>query len=49
MPRDGAIDYGDLVGKLDVLVVECAKCGPHASLFGAPRPSDHRRMASLGR
>ena len=26
MPRD-AIILGDLVGKLDVLVVECAKCG----------------------
>jgi hypothetical protein len=27
MPRDGAIVFGDLVGKLDVLVVECPKCG----------------------
>jgi len=27
MPRDGAITFGDLVGKLDLLVVECAKCG----------------------
>jgi hypothetical protein len=27
MPRDGAIIFGDLVGKLDVLVVECEKCG----------------------
>jgi hypothetical protein len=27
MPRDGAITFGDLVGKLDVLVVDCPKCG----------------------
>ena len=27
MPRDGAIIFGDLVGKLDVLRVECSKCG----------------------
>jgi hypothetical protein len=27
MPRDGAIIFGDLIGKLDVLRVECAKCG----------------------
>ena len=27
MPRDGAIIFGDLVGKLDALNVECHKCG----------------------
>jgi hypothetical protein len=27
MPRGGAITFGDLIGKLDVLRVECAKCG----------------------
>jgi hypothetical protein len=27
MPRDGAIIFSDLVGKLDMLHVECAKCG----------------------
>jgi hypothetical protein len=27
MPRDGAIIFGDLVGKLDVLNVACEKCG----------------------
>jgi hypothetical protein len=27
MPREGAIIFRDLVGKLDVLDVECAKCG----------------------
>ena len=28
MPRDGAITFRDQVGKLDVLNVECDKCGP---------------------
>jgi len=27
MPRDGAIIFGDLIGKLDVLPIECPKCG----------------------
>jgi hypothetical protein len=27
MPRDGAIILGDLIGKLDVLRIDCAKCG----------------------
>ena len=27
MPRDGAIIFGDLAGKLAVLVVTCDKCG----------------------
>jgi hypothetical protein len=27
MPQDGAIIFGDLIGKLDTLRVECAKCG----------------------
>ena len=27
MPRDGAIIFSDLVGKLDVLRVSCEKCG----------------------
>jgi hypothetical protein len=27
MPRDGAIIFTDLVGKLDVLEVACDKCG----------------------
>ena len=27
MPREGAIIFRDLVGKLEVLNVECAKCG----------------------
>jgi len=27
VPRDGAIIFGDLIGKLGVLRIECAKCG----------------------
>jgi hypothetical protein len=27
MPRDGAIIFSDLIGKLDVLRVRCEKCG----------------------
>jgi hypothetical protein len=27
MPREGAIIFRDLIGKLDVLTVECDKCG----------------------
>lgn len=27
MPRDGAIIFSDLIGKLDVLRVACSKCG----------------------
>ena len=27
MPRDGAIIFGDLIGKLDVLRIECIECG----------------------
>ena len=29
MPRDGAIIFSDLIGKLDVLRVTCEKCGRH--------------------
>jgi hypothetical protein len=28
MPRDGAIIFSDLIGKLDVLRVSCSQCGP---------------------
>jgi hypothetical protein len=27
MPQDGAIIFSDLIGKLDMLRIECAKCG----------------------
>jgi len=37
MPRDGAIIFRDLIGKLDVLPIECAKCGrAYHVRFGAP-------------
>jgi hypothetical protein len=36
MPRDGAIIFGDLIGKLDVLVVACEKCGRSGRLFDPP-------------
>ena len=29
MPRDGAITIRDLVGKLEVLHLDCDKCGRH--------------------
>jgi hypothetical protein len=31
MPHDGAIIFGDLIGKLDVLHVACGKCGRKAT------------------
>ena len=31
MPRDGAIIFNDLIGKLDVLRVACEKCGRDGS------------------
>jgi len=27
MPRNGSITFGDLIGKLDTVLVECEKCG----------------------
>ena len=27
MPRDGAIIFSDLIGKIDLLRIECARCG----------------------
>jgi hypothetical protein len=31
MPHDGAIIFSDLIGKLDVLRIECPKCGRSGS------------------
>jgi hypothetical protein len=40
MPRDGAIIFADLIGKLDLLRVACDKCGkaggPHSATYGTP-------------
>ena len=38
MPRDGAIVFGDLVAKLDVLNVECTKCGRYSRYTSACAP-----------
>ena len=37
MPREGGVIFSDLIGKLDLLRVECAKCGR----------SGHYRLADL--
>jgi hypothetical protein len=37
MPRDGAIIFGDLYGRLDILRVSCGQCGlPAHVLILAP-------------
>ena len=41
MPRDGAILFGDLIGKLDVLRVSCDKCGRDGS-YGLAKLIDKR-------
>ncbi len=38
MPRDGAIVFGDPVAKLDVLNVECTKCGRFGRYTSACAP-----------
>jgi hypothetical protein len=42
MPREGTIIFRDLVVKLDVLNVECVKCGPRG------RHHLHRLIARYG-
>jgi hypothetical protein len=41
MPRDGAIIFSDLIGKLDVLRVSCDKCG-RDGCYGLSRLIDKR-------
>ena len=41
MPRDGAIIFSDLIGKLDVLRVFCQKCG-HDRCYGLNRLIEKR-------
>jgi len=36
MPRDGAIIFGDLIGKLDMLRVECRNAGAQAGTGTTP-------------
>ena len=47
MPRDGAIIFGDLIGKLDVLHVSCDKCGRNGRYMVARLIEKHRRDAKL--
>ena len=35
MPRDGALTFGDLDGKLDLLRVACRKCDRRGQYTGA--------------
>jgi len=41
MPRDGAIVFSDLIGKLDRLQVSCDKCGRNGS-YGLVKLIDKR-------
>ena len=41
MPRDGAIIFADLIGKLDLLRVACDKCGRHGC-YGLHRLIERR-------
>jgi hypothetical protein len=41
MPRDGAIIFADLIGKLDMLRVACGKCG-RDGCYGLHRLIDRR-------
>ena len=41
MPRDGAIIFADLIGKLDLLRVTCDKCG-RDGCYGLPRLIERR-------
>jgi hypothetical protein len=47
MPRDGAIIFADLIGKLDVLRVECAKCGRAGQYPIARMIEGHGRDAKI--
>jgi hypothetical protein len=46
MPRDGAIIFSDLIGKLDVLRVECQKCGRSRVGDAAHVPGEKIAVAS---
>jgi len=36
MPRDGVIIFGNLIGKLDMLRIECPKCGRSVVIGSLP-------------
>jgi hypothetical protein len=46
MPHDGAIIFGDLIGKLDMLRVECPKCG-RSGRYRLADPADGAAIAAL--
>jgi len=48
MPRDGAIIFGDLIGKLDALNVHCPKCS-RAGRYRVPLLIDDRSPQCQGR
>ena len=47
MPRDGAIIFADLTGKLDVLRVACDSCSRTGSYRVARLIEQHRRDAAI--
>ena len=47
MPRDGAITFGDLVGKLDALQVACDKCGRRGRYGVARLIEQHGRDGNM--
>jgi hypothetical protein len=47
MPRDGAMTFGDLLGRLDWLDIVCAKCDKAGDGWpGVPADKMHERHAS---
>ena len=47
MPRDGAIIFSDLIGKLDMLRVSCSACGRDGSYGVARLISERGRDAKV--
>jgi hypothetical protein len=47
MPRDGAIIFGYLIGRLGVLRIECAKCGGRGKYKLAHLITKHGRDEKL--
>jgi hypothetical protein len=47
MPRDGAIIFGDLIGKLEVLRVACDSCGRAGSYRVTRLVEQHDRDAAI--
>ena len=47
MPRSSAINFGDLVGKLDVLYVVCSKCERHDRYPVRPLIKDRGRNVTV--